>query len=335
MAENPQALEAMVGDRIALLQDPVLHERWQQRNSVHERLARLFEKGFDRGLKKTKRDLTDKIFKDLLEDVILRPQDTVDPAAWGRRIGKTLMRNIAREIYGVVKRSIEQGIRRQMPGPEFELFELQQAVPEDQLANFAREYTQNVVMYHSDTSRLGTSKLVQLALDRGVPTEGIGSLAWRALGVDPKWANAAMNYRKALLEAEEPMPRSLIERAWDRYVADATGARAELFAQTETMTAMNFGQQMIWEQAILNGDLPRDANKVWITAMDERVCPICEPLDKKAVPILTRFKTDAGKLWVPPAHPRCRCTVIPDIFLGGLGELHSRIMTSRRGKVPA
>lgn len=38
---------------------------------------------------------------------------------------------------------------------------------------------------------------------------------------------------------------------------------------------------------------------VWRTAADERVCPVCGPLDGQEWP------SDAGPM--PPAHPNCRC----------------------------
>lgn len=43
----------------------------------------------------------------------------------------------------------------------------------------------------------------------------------------------------------------------------------------------------------------------WLTAHDERVCPVCKSLDKTIYQISDSFR--------PPAHPNCRCTTIPVI----------------------
>lgn len=45
--------------------------------------------------------------------------------------------------------------------------------------------------------------------------------------------------------------------------------------------------------------------KEWITARDERVCPICRPMDGKVTLLDTNDR--------PPAHPNCRCTEVPVI----------------------
>lgn len=46
---------------------------------------------------------------------------------------------------------------------------------------------------------------------------------------------------------------------------------------------------------------------VWITAVDERVCPICEPLHEKRFTV-AKLESEG---W-PPRHVSCRCTTIAD-----------------------
>lgn len=50
----------------------------------------------------------------------------------------------------------------------------------------------------------------------------------------------------------------------------------------------------------------------WLTSEDERVCPICGPLDNKKKPDggwVTKF----GVLQGPPAHPNCRCKTVVEL----------------------
>jgi SPP1 gp7 family putative phage head morphogenesis protein len=84
--------------------------------------------------------------------------------------------------------------------------------------------------------------------------------------------------------------------------------RAELIARTETMRAANQGQLEAWDQAEEQGLLTGDEKKEWITTPDDRLCPICEPLDGIQVDRDGTFDVDGEQLDGPPAHPRCRCT---------------------------
>lgn len=51
----------------------------------------------------------------------------------------------------------------------------------------------------------------------------------------------------------------------------------------------------------------------WVTALDERVCPICAPLDGKT------FANDDPQAPILPAHWNCRCTRIPVLDHRALG----------------
>jgi SPP1 gp7 family putative phage head morphogenesis protein len=86
--------------------------------------------------------------------------------------------------------------------------------------------------------------------------------------------------------------------------------RAEMIAVTETTRVIAEGNTLAWNEAGVWG-------REWRTARDELVCPICGPLHKQRQPMGNSFETTVrGKHYVianPPAHPRCRCTVVPVI----------------------
>lgn len=71
--------------------------------------------------------------------------------------------------------------------------------------------------------------------------------------------------------------------------------RATLIARTETLRAHNMGRLAFYAEAGVD-------EVKWITAEDERTCPICRPLDGKV------FKIE--DLDGPPIHPSCRCSVV-------------------------
>jgi len=81
--------------------------------------------------------------------------------------------------------------------------------------------------------------------------------------------------------------------------------RAEMIAITETTRASVEGERALVERLMKESGIRMIP--IWLTAKDERVCPICSPKHGKEI-------TD-GKF--PPAHPRCRCNVgwdLPEVI---------------------
>jgi SPP1 gp7 family putative phage head morphogenesis protein len=85
--------------------------------------------------------------------------------------------------------------------------------------------------------------------------------------------------------------------------------RAELIARTEIIKASTDGKIAAWKDARVKGLLSNRLVKTWIVTPDDRLCPVCAPLDGVQALIDAPFHTSAGDVIGPPAHPRCRCTV--------------------------
>lgn len=109
--------------------------------------------------------------------------------------------------------------------------------------------------------------------------------------------------------------RSFSEQIDPRDIADeienliGDEERAETIARTETMRAANQGQLEAWEQAVEAGLLTGNERKEWIVTPDDRLCPICEPMDGETADLDGDFNVDGERIDAPPAHPRCRCTM--------------------------
>lgn len=114
--------------------------------------------------------------------------------------------------------------------------------------------------------------------------------------------------------------RELVEAAFEeqftvadlaKEIADLIGddARAETIARTETMRASNEGQLEAWDQAKEAGLLTGNEKKEWIVTPDDRLCPVCEPMDGVTVGLDELFDVDGDQIDGPPAHPNCRCTI--------------------------
>lgn len=82
--------------------------------------------------------------------------------------------------------------------------------------------------------------------------------------------------------------------------------RALLIARTESIRAAHAGQRMAWKRAQEKGHISDAAKQVWIMTEDEKACPQCEALDGEETALGEYFD---GDIEMPPAHPRCRCTL--------------------------
>lgn len=118
-----------------------------------------------------------------------------------------------------------------------------------------------------------------------------------------------------MLDRVMPVPKEAASNLAKKLVA----SRIQALSNTETMIAFNYGRQLLLQSALDRGVLPPDTDKVWVTAIDERVCPVCGPMDSKRVRFEEQFVTKSGHVLVPPVHPNCRCTIIPsNIFDQGI-----------------
>lgn len=83
-----------------------------------------------------------------------------------------------------------------------------------------------------------------------------------------------------------------------------SASRAENIAQTEITRAYAEGNRAAWRASGAVEGMRWEANN------DELVCPICGPLAGQIAPIDGDFDG-----LMPPAHPRCRCWVVPQVTI--------------------
>ncbi len=80
--------------------------------------------------------------------------------------------------------------------------------------------------------------------------------------------------------------------------------RAHAIAVTEVTRAYAQGNLAAWRASgVVEG-------KQWNTNNDELVCPVCGPLAGQVVALDEPFP---GNIAAPPAHPRCRCWIVPKV----------------------
>ena len=87
---------------------------------------------------------------------------------------------------------------------------------------------------------------------------------------------------------------------------------ARLSAEHELARAYNNGKRLAHRKALDLG-LVSEVEREWVTKRDEQVCPICSPLDGRTLRARvgsSLYNAFAKGIANPPAHIRCRCTVI-------------------------
>lgn len=149
------------------------------------------------------------------------------------------------------------------------------------------------------------------------------------VGLNGPQATANMNYFETLIENGTSEKRATDLAA--RYAARQHRYRGYLIARTELAFAYNQGAYFGTQQAQEAGYMG-ETMKIWSTADDERVCPICGALEgvkagmneeftyeiedsngntqvKRINPKLSRIDNPTIGL-IPPAHPNCRCAVL-------------------------
>lgn len=77
-------------------------------------------------------------------------------------------------------------------------------------------------------------------------------------------------------------------------------SRAELLASTEVTRAYAQANREAYRESKIVSKMR------WFTAFDERVCPICGSMHGQEVGLDEQFSIGG-----PPAHPRCRCWIVP------------------------
>lgn len=127
------------------------------------------------------------------------------------------------------------------------------------------------------------------------------------VGLLPQHTKAVNNYRKTLINAGTP--RGKANQLAEQYAKRLLKYRANMIARTEVARATGIGQTQFWRQMRDQGSLPPQANRVWITAMDERACSFCLSMNGQVASIDGGWETVNGYMEYPQAsHPHCRCS---------------------------
>ena len=158
--------------------------------------------------------------------------------------------------------------------------------------------------------RQSIRRVIVQAFSEDLTTRQVAIRLTDQIGLQSRQAAALERFRADLVEKGLRTDRVsvLTRRARDRMVR----RRAWSIARTEVLRASNMGQQLLWEAAVDAGEWrAQDVRRVFIVTPDDRLCPICAPLDGVRVGLQEAFvsPTNGASAVVPPIHPHCRCTL--------------------------
>lgn len=179
-------------------------------------------------------------------------------------------------------------------------------VPMSTIYALAEQHTAKMGMYFNETSSEAMVQGFNTYVNQRVPQRVAAERALDAFGLTPRQMSGYTSTRVAgkISSAQELSLRGKIASYINRSLHD----RLDIFATQEAHNLDQQAQQTAWMWLQNKGAISEVAEKVWLTARDERVCPECGPMHGKRVSVTARFKMPSGGLlYVPGAHPRCRC----------------------------
>lgn len=175
---------------------------------------------------------------------------------------------------------------------------------------WARDYAAQLVQGLTNETRRAMSNLVAQMIRDGIPPQQGARMLRSMLGLTTPYSRAVYNFRQDL--SAKGFAPDYIQSKADEYAQRLLNARARTVARTETMRAVQEGQRQSWTQAAEQGILRSDrTRKQWVTAADERVCPVCAPMDGVTTPLDEPWQTSEGPVSIPSeTHPNCRCASV-------------------------
>lgn len=231
-------------------------------------------------------------------------------AAGGKAGGNPTLNKIIREA----RRKAEAGL---WPTPSEVMIDMAFDIVDRNVTRYAERRAAELVVQIADDMRNTIRTVIVEAVNGGYTADEAARVLAKVIPLHDRYARAVMRRERSLYERfiREGMTagkaRAKAAELGTKYAQKLTRARARTIARTEIMTASNYGQWEGYRNSIDSGFISNPAQgykvitKEWITAQDERVCPVCGPMDEKQVDWSEEFKPGMP---FPPAHPNCRCS---------------------------
>ena len=181
-------------------------------------------------------------------------------------------------------------------------------VPMSVIYDLADKHAEKIGDYFQSSSRDALAEGFNTLVNRRVPAKAAADKVLDAYGLTPRQMRGFTSNKQFAVPVESISPFDVKARA-RAYIDRSFTQRVRKLARQEEHNIDQQAQQFAWMWMQDKGKLSPKAQKLWITAKDERVCPVCGPLHGKKVGLNDQFVTPHGQFWTPGLHPNCRCQI--------------------------
>jgi Phage Mu protein F like protein len=181
-------------------------------------------------------------------------------------------------------------------------------VPMSMIYDLAEKHADKVGDYFHTSSRDALIEGFNSLVNRRIPAKAAADRVLDAYGLTSRQTRTYVAAKQFQTPVSDVLPRSIKAKA-RAYIDKAFTGRIRKLSKQEEHNIDEQAKQLAWMWLQQKGRLNEKAEKIWITAKDERVCPVCGPLHGKKVKVNERFVTAQGEFWTPGLHPNCRCVV--------------------------
>lgn len=181
-------------------------------------------------------------------------------------------------------------------------------VPTALIYELADKHAEKIGEYFHESSRQGLADGFNTLVNRRIPAKAAADMVLDAYGLTPRQMRAFTAASQFNTPVSDVLPRSIKAKA-RAYIDKAFTSRMRRLSDQEEHNIDEQAKQFAWMWLQDKGRLSPNAQKLWITAKDERVCPVCGPLHGQKVKVNERFRTKDGEFWSPGLHPNCRCVI--------------------------
>jgi hypothetical protein len=181
-------------------------------------------------------------------------------------------------------------------------------VPMSVIYDLADKHAEKIGDYFHNTSRDALAEGFNTLVNRRVPAKAAADRILDAYGLTPRQMRGFTSNKQLMMSVESVSPLDVKARA-RAYIDRSFTQRVRKLANQEEHNIDEQAKQFAWMWMQDKGKISPNAQKMWVTAHDERVCPVCGPLHGQKVGVNEQFRSHVGQFWTPGLHPNCRCVV--------------------------
>lgn len=172
-------------------------------------------------------------------------------------------------------------------------------------ADMAATHAKHLAVLLGESSAQAVLEGYQAGMNQGLTPE----VAWRRAAAG--FGLTSRDMRSFLTSAQtEGYQTTLLTPRATNTLQMALTRRADLMGRDETFAATSVARVVGWLADVAAGRIPPTAKKKWVTAEDEKVCPLCGAMNGRVKPLDEPFTLPNGsKVYAPLVHVNCRCVV--------------------------